>query len=137
MELVIQKAMDLQEFMAGLERRNPDQAEFHQAVREVAEKVIPFINRNPHYVEDRILERMTEPDRIVSFRVCWEEDSGRVRVNRGYRVQYNNSIGPYKGGLRFDRSVSLSVLKFLGFDTDSKKLSHDASHRGRKGGGRF
>ena len=137
MELVIQKAMDLQEFMAGLERRNPDQAEFHQAVREVAEKVIPFINRNPHYVEDRILERMTEPDRIVSFRVCWEEDSGRVRVNRGYRVQYNNSIGPYKGGLRFDRSVSLSVLKFLGFEQILKNSLTTLPIGGGKGGADF
>ncbi len=137
MELVIQKAMDLQDFMAGLERRNPDQAEFHQAVREVAEKVIPFINRNPHYVEDRILERMTEPDRIVSFRVCWEEDSGRVRVNRGYRVQYNNSIGPYKGGLRFDRSVSLSVLKFLGFEQILKNSLTTLPIGGGKGGADF
>ena len=101
--------MELTQFMEGLIRRNPGQPEFHQAVREVAEKVIPFINANPNYEKARILERMTEPDRIIVFRVCWEDDEGNVRVNRGYRVQFNNAIGPYKGGLRFDKSVTLSI----------------------------
>ncbi len=131
------KTMDLQEFMSGLERRNPNEYEFHQAVREVAEKVIPFINRNPLYVGSRILERMTEPDRVMSFRVCWEDDAGEVRVNRGYRVQFNNSIGPYKGGLRFDRSVTLSVLKFLGFEQILKNSLTTLPIGGAKGGSDF
>lgn len=131
------KTMDLQEFMSGLERRNPNEYEFHQAVREVADKVIPFINRNPLYVESRILERMTEPDRVMSFRVCWEDDAGKVRVNRGYRVQFNNSIGPYKGGLRFDRSVTLSVLKFLGFEQILKNSLTTLPIGGAKGGSNF
>ena len=129
--------MDLQEFMSKLERRNPYEKEFHQAVREVAEKVIPYINRHPHYVENRILERMTEPDRVMAFRVCWEDDAGRVRVNRGYRVQFNNAIGPYKGGLRFDRSVSLSVLKFLGFEQILKNSLTTLPIGGGKGGSDF
>ena len=86
-------ALEMDQFMAGLVRRNPGEKEFHQAVREVAEKVLPFINENPKYEKARILERMTEPDRIVIFRVSWEDDDGNVRVNRGYRVQYNNAIG--------------------------------------------
>ena len=102
--------MELDRFMAGLIRRNPYHPEFHQAVQEVAEKVIPFINQHPEYEKARILERMTEPDRIVMFRVTWEDDDGQVRVNRGMRVQFNNAIGPYKGGLRFDRSVTCGSL---------------------------
>ena len=129
--------MDLQTFMAGLTRRNPHQPEFHQAVREVAEKVIPYINRHPKYAEARILERMTEPDRIVVFRVSWEDDKGNVRVNRGMRVQYNNAIGPYKGGLRFDRSVNLSVLKFLGFEQVFKNSLTTLPMGGAKGGANF
>ena len=87
--------MQVEQFMVGLMRRNPGEREFHQAVREVAEKVIPFINSNPQYEEARILERMTEPDRMVIFRVSWEDDDGNVRVNRGLRIQFNNAIGPY------------------------------------------
>ena len=137
MELVIAEAMDLDSFMAGLIRRSPHEREFHQAVREVAEKVIPFINEHPQYRRARILERMTEPDRVLSFRVCWEDDHGNVRVNRGYRVQFNNSIGPYKGGLRFDRSVTLSVLKFLGFEQILKNSLTTLPMGGAKGGADF
>ncbi len=137
MELVIARAMDLDGFMAGLIRRNPHEAEFHQAVHEVADKVIPFINQNPQYRKARILERMTEPDRIISFRVCWEDGDGNVRVNRGYRVQFNNSIGPYKGGLRFDRSVTRSVLKFLGFEQILKNSLTTLPMGGAKGGADF
>ncbi len=85
---------DLEEFMAGLVRRNPHETEFHQAVREVAESVLPFIAAHPQYREAGILERMTEPDRIVIFRVTWEDDEGRIRANRAWRVQFNNAIGP-------------------------------------------
>lgn len=95
------KPLTLNGFMAGLKRRNPSQKEFHQAVLEVAKYVIPYINQHRKYHAPRILERMTEPDRTIIFRVCWEDDNGAIRVNRGYRVQFNNAIGPYKGGLRF------------------------------------
>ena len=107
-------------FMAGLVKRNPGELEFHQAVQEVAESLIPFILDNPEYKEAQILERMTEPDRVVICRVPWEDDAGNVRANRAWRVQFNNSIGPYKGGMRFHPSVTLSVLKFLGFEQTFK-----------------
>lgn len=129
--------MELDQFMAGLSRRNPGEKEFHQAVREVADKVLPFIADHPEYGEARILERMTEPDRIVVFRVSWEDDQGNVRVNRGYRVQFNNAIGPYKGGLRFDKSVNLSVLKFLGFEQVFKNSLTTLPMGGAKGGSDF
>lgn len=129
--------MDLEQFMTGLIRRNPGEYEFHQAVREVADQVVPFINANPQYEEARIFERMTEPDRIVIFRVSWEDDEGRVRVNRGFRVQFNNAIGPYKGGLRFDKTVTLSVLKFLGFEQVFKNSLTTLPMGGAKGGSDF
>lgn len=129
--------IDLGAFMNDIVRRNPHEPEFHQAVREVAEKVVPFVNRNPKYETTRILTRMTEPDRVISFRVCWEDDSGRIRVNRGYRVQFNNAIGPYKGGLRFDPSVTLSVLKFLGFEQVFKNSLTTLPMGGGKGGSDF
>lgn len=137
MELVMDQTLDFDAFMKGLSRRNPGQVEFHQAVHEVAEKVIPFVNDNPQYRKASILERMTEPDRVISFRVCWEDKEGNVRVNRGYRVQFNNSIGPYKGGLRFDRSVTLSVLKFLGFEQILKNSLTTLPIGGAKGGSDF
>ena len=130
-------ALEMDQFMAGLVRRNPGEKEFHQAVREVAAKVLPFINENPKYAKARVLERMTEPDRSVMFRVSWEDDDGNVRVNRGYRVQYNNAIGPYKGGLRFDRSVNLSILKFLGFEQVFKNSLTTLPMGGAKGGSDF
>ncbi|MEM8961776.1 MAG: Glu/Leu/Phe/Val dehydrogenase dimerization domain-containing protein, partial [Acidobacteriota bacterium] len=99
---------ELERFMERTRLRNPNEAEFIQAVEEVAESVVPYILDHQEYREARILERMTEPDRIIIFRVTWEEDSGRIRVNRGWRVQFNNAIGPYKGGLRFSNQVSLS-----------------------------
>ena len=129
--------MELEAFMDGLISRNPGQPVFHQAVREVAEKVIPFINENPTYEEGRILERMTEPDRIIIFRVCWEDDDGNVRVDRGYRVQFNGAIGPYKGGLRFDGSVDQDTLKFLGFEQVFKNSLTTLPMGGAKGGSNF
>ena len=111
---------DIKRFMRGLIKRNPEEPEFHQAVREVAESLLPFIREHPEYRKAQILERMTEPDRIVIFRVTWEDDRGRFRANRAWRVQFNNSIGPYKGGLRFHPDVNLSVLKFLGFEQTFK-----------------
>ena len=93
--------LTLESFMSGLKKRNPGESEFHQAVEEVATTLIPFINEHRKYRDNLILERLTEPDRIITFRVAWLDDLGRVRINRGYRVQFNNAIGPYKGGLRF------------------------------------
>lgn len=107
---------ELEHFMQGLKKRNPGEDEFHQAVQEVAETLIPFILENKKYKDAQILERMTEPDRIIIFRVSWETDDGQIRANRAWRVQFNNAIGPYKGGLRFHPSVTASVLKFLGFE---------------------
>jgi len=131
------KALELDEFMQGLKRRNPGEVEFHQAVQEVAEDIVPFVNQNPEYGDAALLERMTEPDRIISFRVCWADDQGNIRVNRGYRVQYNNAIGPYKGGLRFHPSVNQSVLKFLGFEQVFKNSLTTLPMGGGKGGSDF
>jgi glutamate dehydrogenase (NADP+) len=131
------KELNLEEFMNGLVKRNPGETEFHQAVEEVALTVIPFINKNPVYIENQILERMTEPDRTIIFRVCWEDDSGKLRTNRGYRVQFNNSIGPYKGGLRFHHSVNLSILKFLGFEQTFKNSLTTLPMGAGKGGSDF
>jgi glutamate dehydrogenase (NADP+) len=127
----------LKEFMAGLKRRNPNETEFHQAVHEVAADVIPFLETNPLYQEHQVLERLTEPDRIITFRVCWEDDEGNVRVNRGYRVQNSNAIGPYKGGIRFHKSVTQSVLKFLAFEQTFKNSLTGLPMGGGKGGADF
>lgn len=127
----------LDTFMQGVKKRNPHEHEFHQAVEEVATTLIPFIEKNPQYKEAQILERLTEPDRIITFRVCWQNDQGQVRTNRGYRVQFNNSIGPYKGGLRFHPSVSLSILKFLGFEQVLKNSLTTLPLGGAKGGANF
>ena len=110
MSVALQREVD--KFMDGLIRRNPREEEFHQAVRDVAETLMPFLLDNRKYYEANILDRMTEPHRVVSFRVCWEDDAGNIRANRAWRVQFNNSIGPYKGGMRFHPDVTLSVLKF-------------------------
>jgi glutamate dehydrogenase (NADP+) len=129
--------MEFASFMSELERRNPGQPEFLQAAREVAEKVIPYVNQHPRYEEARILERIAEPDRVVTFRVTWEDDDGRVQINRGYRIQQNNALGPYKGGLRFDPSVDLSVLKFLAFEQVFKNSLTSLPMGGGKGGSDF
>jgi glutamate dehydrogenase (NADP+) len=124
-------------FREGLIKKNPGEPEFHEAVMEFAEFVIPYINANPKYLAPRILERMTEPDRIIIFRVVWEDDAGDFRVNRGYRVQFNNAIGPYKGGLRFHPSVNLSILKFLGFEQTFKNSLTTLPMGAGKGGSNF
>jgi len=128
---------DLDAFMQGLRRRNPGEPEFHQAVEEVAMHILPYTADKPEYREARVLERMTEPDRIISFRVCWEDDDHQIRVNRGYRVQCNNAIGPYKGGIRFDPSVNQSVLKFLAFEQTFKNSLTGLPLGGGKGGADF
>ena len=129
--------LNLETFIRGLKRRNPAQPEFIQAVHEFMEDILPFVQENPHYSEDAILERLTEPDRIIIFRVTWEDDKGRVHANRGWRVQFNNSIGPYKGGLRFHPSVNQSILKFLGFEQIFKNSLTGLPMGGAKGGSNF
>ena len=130
-------ATEVERFMQGLVRRNPGETEFHQAVQEVAETLMPFILERPRYVDAQILERMTEPDRVIIFRVSWEDDQGHVRANRAWRVQFNNSIGPYKGGMRFHPDVTLSVLKFLGFEQTFKNSLTGLPMGGGKGGANF
>jgi glutamate dehydrogenase (NADP+) len=128
---------DLASFMNGLIRRNPGEPEFHQAVEEVVTSLMPFLRDHPKYTDACILERMTEPDRVIMFRVCWLDDDNQIRTNRAYRVQFNNSIGPYKGGLRFHRDVTLSVLKFLGFEQTFKNSLTGLPMGGAKGGSDF
>jgi len=128
---------EIDKFMHGLLARNPGEPEFHQAVYEVAHSLMPFILENKEYHKANILERMTEPDRIIIFRVCWEDDQGNVRTNRAWRVQFNNSIGPYKGGLRFHSSVNQSILKFLGFEQTFKNSLTGLPMGGAKGGSNF
>ncbi len=128
---------ELDHFMTGLVKRNPGELEFHQAVHEVAEVLIPFTLDHPEYRDAQILERMTEPDRVVIFRVTWEDDDGNIRANRAWRVQFNNAIGPYKGGLRFHPDVTLSVLKFLGFEQVFKNSLTGLPMGGGKGGANF
>ena len=123
--------------MTGLTRRNPGEPEFHQAVSEVATTILPFLSTRPEYREARILERLTEPDRIIIFRVGWEDDQGQIRANRGYRVQWSNAIGPYKGGLRFHKDVTLSVFKFLAFEQTLKNSLTGLPMGGGKGGSDF
>ena len=129
--------VDFNTFMEGVHRRNPHQSEFVQAVQEVAEDIFDFIEDREAYHREQILRRITEPDRVVSFRVCWEDDAGHIRVQRGWRVQNNNAIGPYKGGLRFHPSVTESVLKFLAFEQTFKNALTGLPMGGAKGGANF
>ncbi|EPN0290953.1 Glu/Leu/Phe/Val dehydrogenase dimerization domain-containing protein, partial [Pseudomonas aeruginosa] len=124
-------------FLERLKRRDPDQPEFHQAVEEVLRSLWPFLEANPHYLEAGIIERIVEPERAILFRVPWVDDQGRVRVNRGYRVQMSSAIGPYKGGLRFHPSVNLGVLKFLAFEQVFKNSLTTLPMGGGKGGSDF
>lgn len=128
---------EISTFMDKLIKRHPGENEFHQAVHEVIESVYPFVEANPKYKKANILERIVEPDRIVIFRITWEDDKGNIHVNRGYRVQFNNAIGPYKGGLRFHPSVSLGTFKFLGFEQIFKNSLTTLPMGGAKGGSDF
>ncbi len=125
------------QFMQGLVRRNQGETEFHQAVHEVFSDIFPYIQDKSIYRDAQILERMSEPDRIISFRVSWEDDGGNIRVNRGWRVQNNNAIGPYKGGLRFHPSVNQSILKFLAFEQTFKNSLTGLPMGSAKGGANF
>ncbi|GFD91607.1 glutamate dehydrogenase [Alteromonas sp. KUL156] len=128
---------NIQAFMDYVKERNAYEPEFLQAVHEVAETVIPFIENNPKYQGKKLLERMVEPERTIMFRVPWVDDNGETQVNRGYRVEFNSAIGPYKGGLRFHPSVNLSILKFLGFEQVFKNSLTTLPMGGGKGGSDF
>jgi Glutamate dehydrogenase/leucine dehydrogenase len=106
----------IEEFMSHIEAKNQGEKEFHQAVHEVVDSLWDFLNDHQDYVHAKILERITEPERVIMFRVPWRDDRGDTQVNRGFRVEFNSAIGPYKGGLRFHPSVNLGILKFLGFE---------------------
>ena len=128
---------DINEFIANLEVRTPGENEFHQAVEEVITSVWDFYKKNPRYQKAKILERMCEPERVIMFRVPWVDDRGEVQINRGYRVEFNSALGPYKGGLRFHASVTLSILKFLGFEQTFKNSLTTLPMGGGKGGSDF
>ena len=118
-------------------RRNPGEIEFHQAVKEVLDSLAPVLEENPQYVDSKVLERIVEPERVIMFRVPWLDDSGSVQVNRGFRVQFNSALGPYKGGLRFHPSVYLGIIKFLGFEQVFKNSLTGLMMGGGKGGSDF
>ena len=121
----------------GLAKRNANEPEFLQAVREVLESIQPVVEKHPEYEKAALIERLVEPERIISFRVPWVDDQGKVQVNRGYRVQFNSAIGPYKGGLRFHPSVNQGILKFLGFEQTFKNSLTTLPMGGGKGGSDF
>jgi glutamate dehydrogenase (NADP+) len=127
----------IQEVIAKAKEKDPAQPEFHQAVQEVLLTLTPTVEKHPEFVKAKIYERIVEPDRVVMFRVPWEDDSGDVHVNRGFRVQFNNAIGPYKGGLRFHPSVNLGIIKFLGFEQVFKNSLTTLPMGGGKGGSDF
>src|SRR5262245_29322602 len=125
------------ELMASVKAKNPSEPEFHQAVQEVLESLELVIDRHPEYRSAKILERIIEPERVIMFRVPWMDDQGEVHVNRGFRIQMNSAIGPYKGGLRFHPSVNLGILKFLAFEQVFKNSLTTLPMGGGKGGSDF
>ncbi|OPL10186.1 MAG: glutamate dehydrogenase [Firmicutes bacterium ML8_F2] len=129
--------MTQKEFMEEVVRKNSGEIEFHQAVEEVVETIYPFIEENPKYLKAKILERLVEAERIIIFRVPWLDDSGNIQINRGYRIEWNSAIGPYKGGIRFHPSVNLSILKFLAFEQTFKNALTSLPMGGGKGGADF
>lgn len=126
-----------EDFIKKVVEKNPGETEFHQAVREVVESVMPLVEKNPRYLKAKILERIVEPERVIMFRVPWMDDKGEIHVNRGYRVQMNSAIGPYKGGLRFHPTVNLGILKFLAFEQVFKNSLTTLPMGGGKGGSDF
>ena len=127
----------VQDFMAMIENKNPNEVEFHQAVREVVDSLWDFLKENQNYIYSGVMQRIVEPERVIMFRVPWRNDRGEVEVNRGYRIEFNSAIGPYKGGLRFHPSVNLSILKFLGFEQVFKNSLTTLPMGGGKGGSDF
>ncbi|HOX25024.1 MAG TPA: NADP-specific glutamate dehydrogenase [Candidatus Krumholzibacteria bacterium] len=130
-------AQNVAQFMEALKSRNPAQPEFHQAVEEVVESIWPVLDKRPEYRTAKILERLVEPERVIMFRVPWVDDSGQIQVNRGFRIEMNSAIGPYKGGLRFHPSVNLGILKFLAFEQVFKNSLTTLPMGGGKGGSDF
>ena len=135
MEKFAQKYVET--FMSDLIAKNPGELEFHQAVREVLTSVAPYLQAYPHLIENKIMERIVEPERVIIFRVPWMDDSGEIHINRGFRVQMNSAIGPYKGGIRFHPSVNLSIMKFLAFEQTFKNSLTTLPMGGGKGGSDF
>ena len=131
------KSAYLNDLMARVEKRNPNEPEFHQTVREVLESIEPVLEQRPDYIKSGVVERMVEPERIIKFRVPWVDDNGNVQVNRGFRIQFNSAIGPYKGGLRFHPSVNEGIIKFLGFEQTFKNSLTSLPMGGGKGGSDF
>ena len=129
--------MKVQEFVERIENNNPNEPEFLQAVEEIAEYIVPFVNEHKEYQDSKLLERITEPERVIMFRVPWVDDNGEIQVNKGYRIEMNSAIGPYKGGLRFHPSVNLSILKFLAFEQTFKNSLTTLPMGGGKGGANF
>ena len=127
----------VEQFMTTIKAKNPAEPEFHQAVQEVAESLVPFIEENPKYKHAKVLDRIAEPERVIMFRVPWLDDKGELQINRGYRIEMNSSIGPYKGGLRFHPSVNLGILKFLAFEQVFKNSLTTLPMGGGKGGSDF
>ncbi len=127
----------VEQFMAQIIAKNAHENEFHQAVQEVAESLIPFIEENPKYKHAKVLERIAEPERVILFRVPWLDDKGEIQINKGYRIEMNSAIGPYKGGLRFHPTVNLSILKFLAFEQVFKNSLTTLPMGGGKGGSDF
>ncbi|MBQ4137347.1 MAG: NADP-specific glutamate dehydrogenase, partial [Clostridia bacterium] len=127
----------LADLMERVEKRNAGEPEFHQAVREVLESIEPVIEQRPELIEKGVIESMVEPERVIKFRVPWTDDNGKVQVNRGFRVQFNSAIGPYKGGIRFHPSVYEGIIKFLGFEQTFKNSLTGLPMGGGKGGSDF
>ncbi|SZD72919.1 NADP-specific glutamate dehydrogenase [Candidatus Ornithobacterium hominis] len=127
----------LEKFIQKIKENNPNEPEFHQAVEEIAESILPFIEENERYQNKKLLERIAEPERIIMFRVPWVDDQGEIQVNKGYRIEMNSAIGPYKGGIRFHPSVNLSILKFLAFEQTFKNSLTTLPMGGGKGGSNF
>ncbi len=121
-----------EKFMRNVVAKNPAEGEFHQAVEEVVESLIPVLERHPKYLDHKILERIVEPERVIMFRVPWMDDRGEVQVNKGFRVEFSSAIGPYKGGLRFHPTVNLGILKFLGFEQIFKNSLTTLAHGRRQ-----
>ncbi|MFA6235099.1 MAG: Glu/Leu/Phe/Val dehydrogenase dimerization domain-containing protein, partial [Bacteroidota bacterium] len=127
----------LTDFMNEVKAKNPAQPEFHQAVEEVVASLLPVVDKHPEFRKAKLLERLVEPERVIMFRIPWVDDNGDVQVNRGYRIEFNSAIGPYKGGLRFHPSVNLGILKFLGFEQVLKNSLTTLPMGGGKGGSDF
>ena len=133
----MEQLLSLENFLASVQKRDPNQPEFLQAVREVMTTLWPFLEKNPRYRDAALLERLIEPERVIQFRVTWVDDRGQVQVNRAWRVQFSSAIGPFKGGMRFHPSVNLSILKFLGFEQTFKNALTTLPMGGGKGGSDF